>query len=398
MIDTSTEAPAAESPLIGAAEPAPKRAIAPGFKRNMLIVGGVAVAAVLVVVVMLMAAGSSKQSQADASRIEMGLGQAARSDGMSPDMRRKLEEKQREEAAVAAERNKSYVPPDPPVVMTPVNAGPGGAGQSALALGGAPVTQYANTTANEADARRREGLTRQLAMLVDQSVDGGVRQSVSGLAAAPAHAPASASTAGAAGAAPAPNALKSGDRRVLIPGLEIAAAVLSSDLKIPEGSSGFASARIVSGPAKGGYLVGQASVLGDGLSIKFTQMRLGTRVFVVDAIALDETTASNAVSGNVDNRVLQRYVFPVVLAAAQGFYNALAQTGSTAVDMGVGTVGIATPAPTTEQARSAGIASATALAQSAVQKAAAAPIVVSREMSYPIGLMFREPVYEDGGK
>ncbi len=373
---------------------APQRTIAPGFKRNMIIIGAAMLVAVLLMFFVLVGAGSSKKQQTDSSRLEMGMGQASRADNMSPEMRRKLEEKQREEAAQAAERNKSYVPPDPPAVVTPVHPGPGGAGQSALALGGAPVTQYANTTHSEADARRREGLTRQLALLVDSSVEGGVRQSIA--VQAPAHA-ASAQAAATTAAASAPRATGQA-RNVLIPGLEIVAGVLSSDLKIPEGSSAYASARIVSGAAKGGFLVGQASVVPDGLSIRFTQLRLGNRVFAVDAIALDETTASNAVSANVDHRIFQRYVFPVVLAAAQGFYTAMAQTGSTAVDMGVGSVGIATPAPTSEQARSAGIAAAAGLAQSAVQKAAAAPLIVSRETSYPIGLLFREPVYEDGAK
>ncbi len=369
------------------------RTVAPGFKRNMLIIGAVAALAVVIMVVLLTrASGSGKQPSAGAANLEMGVGQASRADNMSPEMKRKLEEKQREEAAAAATQNKSYVPPDPPVVMHPVQ--PGGAGQSALALGSAPVTRYAQSTANEADARRREGLTRQLAMLVDPPSEGGVRQSVNAQASAASGTATTASSA-PSGSASAP---RDSNRRTLIPGLEIVAGVLSSDLKIPDGSTGFASARIVSGPAKGGYLVGQARVLGEGLSITFTQMRLGNRVYAVDAIALDETTASNAVSANVDHRILQRYVFPVVLAAAQGFYNALAQTGSTVVDVGWGEAGVATPAPTTEQARSAGAAAALSTAQSATQKAAAAPIVVSRETNYPIGLLFRSPVYEDGAK
>lgn len=375
----------------------PQRSIAPGFRRNMIIIGAAMAAALVLMIIMLVGAGSSKNKQAEPSRVEMGMGQATRADNMSPEMRRKLEEKQREEAAQAAEQNKSYVPPDPPAVLSPVAAGPGGAGQSALALGGAPVTQYANTTHSEADARRREGLQRQLAALMEVTSEGGVRQSIAHAAAS---APGGASGAGAAAGASGsgPTRVSGPARAVLVPGLEISAGVLTSDLKIPEGASSYASARVVSGPAKGGFLVGQASVVPDGLSIRFTHMRLGNKVYAVDAIALDEGTAGSAVSANVDHRILQRYVFPVVLAAAQGFYTALAQTGSTVVDMGVGSVGIATPAPTSEQARNAGIATAATIAQNSVQKAAAAPLIVSREASYPIGLLFREPVYEDGAK
>ena len=387
MIGRRKQAASVESAQIDEAGAVPKRAVAPGFKRNMLIIGAVALGAIVILAVILMRSGSSKQASATGSNLEMGMGQAARADNMSPEMKRKLEAKQREEAAAAADRNKSYVPPDAPAVMQPV-AGPG---QSEYALGSAPVTKYARSSSTEADARRREGLTRQLAALVDPPSDGGVRQSIR--ASAPA-AGASAAAVDSRAAASAPGA----NRRVLIPGLEIVAAVLSSELKIPAGSSGFASARIMNGPAKGGFLVGQARVIGEGLQIAFTQLRLGGKVYAVDAIALDENTASSAVSANVDHRVLQRYVFPVVLAAAQGFYTALAQTGSTVVNVDLGTAGIATPAPTEEQARAAGIASAMNIAQAEVQRAAAAPIIVSREMSYPVGLLFRAPVYEDGAK
>ena len=184
----------------------------------------------------------------------------------------------------------------------------------------------------------------------------------------------------------------------MLPALTIAPAELTSDIRLPAGSQTFASARITAGPAAGAFLVGTAKVLDEGLEIGFTQMRLGESVYRVDAIVLDETTASAAIEGNVDRRILQRYVFPVALAMAQGFFAAKSLTGSTIVAIGGGGAAIpavTTPPPSSEQARSAGIASGLDLASQQVQKSAQQPIVVSRGKSYPVGILFRAPVAEE---
>ena len=237
MIGRSKKVRSEESSEIDAGGGAQKREVAPGFKRNMLIIGAVALTAVIVLVIILTRSGASKQPSASASNLEMGSGQAARTDNMSPEMKRKLEAKQREEAAAAAEKNKSYVPPDAPVVVQPVT----GPGQSELAVGSVPVTRYARTSSSEADARRREGLTRQLAALIEPPPEGGVRQSIH--AAAPVGAASGGVVAESRHAASAPGS-SDPNRKVLIPGLEIVAAGLCSGPEIPAGSTGLASARI----------------------------------------------------------------------------------------------------------------------------------------------------------
>ena len=105
-----------------------------------------------------------------------------------------------------------------------------------------------------------------------------------------------------------------------------------------------------------------------------------------------------AIDGTVDRRVLQRYVMPIALAMAQGFYTAKAQTGSTITSIGGAggaTAAISVPVPTTEQARSAGIAKGLEIAGQDVQKQAQLPLLVTRERSYPIGVLFTAPVLED---
>lgn len=371
--------PPIESAEIGADQTHRTRKLDKGFRRNLIIIGAVAGIAVLVLA-FIVVRGIGGKKDLRSSKVELGMQASSAAPGnLTPAMLAKLEAKQRDESRIAAESNQSYVPPDaPPVVPVPSAQG------SAYARGSVPVTR----ASNEADARRRDGLTQQLAALVSPALDGGVRQSIhaAGAASAPA-VPASAASA------------PSNTGNTLIAGLQIVAAELTSDLEIATGSQGFASARITSGPAAGAFLVGSAHVVGEGLEITFNQMRLGDKVYPISAIALDEGTASNAVSSNVDRRLLQRYVFPVVLAMAQGFYNATSQTGSTVVGVGNSTeVGVATPAPTSEQARAAGAAAGLSLAQREVQRAAQAPIIVSRGKNYPVGILFRTPVYQGAGK
>ena len=124
-------------------------------------------------------------------------------------------------------------------------------------------------------------------------------------------------------------------------------------------------------------------------------MRLGNKGYKIDAIVLDEQTADAGVKGSVDRRILQRYVLPVALAAAQGYYQASSQTGSTILAVTTGTAASSTPAPTSEQAQNAGIAAGLGIASKEVQKSAAEPIrsSVSRDMS--IGILFRAAVKDE---
>ena len=395
-----------------------KRRLDPGFKRNMKIIGiAVGLMLVLLLLVMLRSGGSTKNQSQAQSQVVLGASAAQTADNLTPEMRKKLEAKHQDEAANAARENRSYVPPDTPMQVVPV-APQAGPGESAFAQTGAPVHQYARGANSEEDTRRREGLNRMLTSLLgEESQSGsGVRQSVranredqqaSGEAQLRQSLGGNVASIGpngvvvggaqgqAAAGAAAPAASGGGGARQIIPGLEIVAGSLAGNLTVPANATVFASARVTSGPAAGGFMVGKARVVDEGLEITFDQLRLGDKTYRVDAIALDEQTAAAAISGNVDRRVLQRYVMPVALAMAQGFANAKAQTGSTVVNVNTGTAGVATPAPSTEQARAAGVSAGLQIASQEVSRQAQAPIVVSREANYPIGVLFRAPVTEE---
>ncbi len=141
-------------------------------------------------------------------------------------------------------------------------------------------------------------------------------------------------------------------------------------------------------------MVGAARVIDESLEINFTQMRFGEKTYAIDVIVLDQATTANAIAGNVDRRILQRYVLPITLATAQGFFAAKAAVGSVTVNVGTDAA-VATPPPTSEQARAAGMAEGFRIAGQDVQRAAALPIVVSAARGTSVGLLFRSPVTEE---
>ena len=75
------------------------------------------------------------------------------------------------------------------------------------------------------------------------------------------------------------------------------------------------------------------------------------------AIALDSTALSEAVSGEYNRELVDRYGIPLAFDTASGYTAARAQLAQTAV-AGLGSVGTSTLAPTNEQAIFSGAASA----------------------------------------
>lgn len=383
----------AETEVISAPSGAKKK-LDPGFARNLKILGGALAILALVVFLAFFLNSGSTSNVATQSNVEVGGGNTQPAGQMTPAMESMLIEQQQIEAASAARAGKSYIPPDPTGRQEPVDAS--GAGQGAVD----PLTQSTYESAaigngpaqlSERDTRRREGLERQLAQFLAGTASDGVdvRQRVSADRAA-------SSSAGAAetsNVAPAQAASPATTRQV-VSGLEIVAAELANDMTVPAGRSVFASASIRSGPLNGAFLTGSASVIDEQIAITFNQMKFGTTTYAVDAIVLDPVTASNAISGSVDRRLLQRYALPVAMAVAQGYFGAKATVGSVAVNVG-SEAAVATPAPTSEQARSAGIAEGIKIAGQEVQKAVAAPIVVKTSRAVPVGIMFRAPVMEE---
>ena len=398
-----------------------------GFTRNIKVIGIVVGAALLL---FLLAAGRFLFGGNDNSHLTASVSsganlQAQSSDNTSPKLQEMHLERQREEALAAARRGESYIPPDVvngtmqpipeadpnqpqpmptpmPVQSQPVMIAPAGM-QTQEQVDRHNMRVEAEVARN---ALRQAGLARQMEALITSGNITNVRQILV------------AENEGGNGSGADPNAYGTGaeqerlqtQQTMLFPGLKVAPGQMENVIRVDEGSTGYASARITAGPLAGAFLIGSARVVNaDSLDITFTRMSLNDEMYTINAKVLDDNTANQAIRGNVDHRVMSRYVMPILMAATQGYYQAKSETGTTIVNLGtaaavdgitdpiagstLGMAGVHQPSPTTEQARSAGISKGLEIAQDRVDNASNRPINVSQERGFPVGIMFMEPVY-----
>ena len=156
--------------------------------------------------------------------------------------------------------------------------------------------------------------------------------------------------------------------------------------------STYSSARILTGKLSGAFLIGKTVQQQEGLRLEYNLMRHNGKTYRIEAIALDEKKSIDAITDvQVDRRYLQRWVFPVATAALGAFANATAQTGSTANASTTGTT-TATPPPTVEQARAAGIGAGMKILEREIDKQAVKPYQFTMPERTPIGIMFLAPV------
>lgn len=109
-----------------------------------------------------------------------------------------------------------------------------------------------------------------------------------------------------------------------------------------------------SGPYTGAQLVGNATRLLQNVKIEFGDMYWNGKHYTIKAIALDEATLSEAVSGDYDRELMARHFLPLTFDTLGGFVTAESQVGSQVVATAGGAVQ-STPAPNTRQAIASGL-------------------------------------------
>jgi hypothetical protein len=373
-----------------------KQEIDPNFLRNIKVIGAVVAVALVAVVVVVFSLRSQSENLAavNVTAAQSGPAQANNAQ-QTPAMQDMLKERQAMEANSAAEQGKTYIPKEAigtvePVAVPTQEVGPGPSAIQATAI---PLQN------DPVDIQRREGLKRQLGVLFPTSVttSGGSRQSIEPLkqeevAASSGSSGARQSVAGSAGAS-----TNEAAKPVLITALEIHAGEMANPINVGQGKTAFASARITAGKFEGAYLIG-TSTLDDeeAIDTRFTSMRFGNKSYKIDAIVLDEQTAAAGLRGEIDRRILQRYVLPMTLGVLEGYVSAKAQTGNTLVIGAGGTTQQSSPAPTETQAVNAGLAVGLKQAQTDIQKEAAKPIRGATPRGAPMGILFRADVVEGG--
>lgn len=371
------------------------RRLDPGLKRNLLIIiGAVAVAAMLVVFTVFLRTGGSKGASSGTVDVRALSADGKGKPGdvvLTEAQIKKLQEVQRREAEQARKNNDLYIPPDGlgRAVEIPKEPAPGPGVSTAnqyRQVGSQVVSHELSREEQDAYARRTAGLAVQLSRYMDGQpkpsapvrIEFDVKQSAG-------------ATSDSAGAQPRPQAAPDSTGAILVDSLEIFAGETASPVDTYKTT--YASARILSGVLAGAFLVGQTELQNEGLLTRYTSMRWNGRTFAIDAIALDEKTATDAQDASLDRRYLQRYVMPVLMAGVGGYAQARAQTATMTVSSD-GTVVEANGPATKTQAENAAIAAATQIAGRAIDRDAALPIRATLPARTAVGVMFRAPVRE----
>ena len=155
-------------------------------------------------------------------------------------------------------------------------------------------------------------------------------------------------------------------------------------------------ARVLQGPLAGATMIGSFSAQRDTLVVKFSTMSLGTsadgddinKSISVNAVAVDSRTISPGVATDVDHHFLVNVGFTAAAAFAQGFGQAIGQSGGT---VSSGAYGYQVTNPTTsikQQLFQAGGTAAGAAGQSLAQTYGNRPVTIKIAAGTPVGILF----------
>lgn len=388
--------PAEESEVAGASGETSvaskkKYTLAPGLKRNLIIIGGVfAVAVILVVVIVIVARGKMQSAGVVPSSVVIPVSNGAAGASattLTQSEEARLGRVQRGESDAAKENKNTYIPRDlagktDDIQAPATNPNGPGKGYSYSTGAGSSETDAAR------DSQIRAGLEKQLAGLLS-------RLEAPAASSAPPYqypggaGPAQASTAVAGSptsSVPAGAALAS--QETIVKGLSIAGARLVSPLDTEK--SDFISAEIDSGPLAGAYLIGKGRLVTEsGVLLTFTRMRFGDDFYAINANGLDSATSSDAIAADVDRKLMSRYVIPVVFSTLQAYLGAVARPAVSVVTTGIATAQVVTPGATAREAIASGVGAGIGKAGEGLTSAKPSAYI---PINTPIALLFNDPV------
>lgn len=189
----------------------------------------------------------------------------------------------------------------------------------------------------------------------------------------------------------------------LVGGDEIVAAMTTTP--IDTDTTTFVLAEIVGGKLNGAQLRGEVvpmDISGDieDVGLRFTSMRHNGVHYRIDAIGLNESTATNALDGRVDRKTFSRVVMPIMMAGLTGVSQYFTVRGTPKSSVATNTTGdtivVGQDRASKEDAKNQGIGEAVRKAvqtgDNMVNRAAARPSQVTLPANTPIGVMFNAPV------
>lgn len=401
-----------------------RRPLDAGAKRNLLIIGGAVGVGIVVVLGVALVANKAKQkpeSTADVRAIAAPAGSKRNRDvdELSPAMKQRIAYVQQDEAQAAHREGRMYLgdtadlgPKQPVGGKTPDPTQPGqGPGatpyqqygaRSAQLTGQASPGVAGDSRQTDIDQHIQKGLERQLATIVNSMAP------AKGVAVAIAKVEKTTTAAAAADGDPATSAAAAAAKGTqIVAGLEIFPGQLASPVDTDK--TKYISAYIVGGKLDGAFLTGEAvlSAQGEDVSAHMTSMNWNGKSYKVDAVLLNEQTASDALNADIDHRPFSRFVMPVLVAGLAGASTYFTARGTTSTSYVPGTVVVGgttvngnavvqQPSPSASQALDQGIGKgiekSMQLADRETQRYANRPNRGTLDSRTPIGVLFRQPV------
>lgn len=378
-----------------------KRPIEQGAKRNLIFV------AILVLVVLIVAAGMIWRTGRDkvlaAPETSIGginpTGSGEMRRELSPAMQEKRDRVFREEAKNAIKQGRSYIPNEGSLgPSTPIDAPPQ---VSAAAETGAPAARRMGGSQSQSN-QDNAGLTRQLERIMANGMGVKAAQVI-------AFKHEEKALQEPRGGTVAAQQSSGGDRSAgrgedLTQGLEIHPAEIISPIDTDKTDE--AIARITGGPLAGATFVGKLVVFEEDFAMGFTSMRYEGKYYQVQAVGVNEQTASRAMGADVDHRFFDRYVMPVLSSGLWGAATYFTERGRTAtkyVPTGIGgDIVVSDERASQEDAKNKGIGEAIKKSQqiteAEVQRRAAKKNRMTLPQYTPIGIRFEQPVYPKDAK
>jgi len=398
------------SGLTPAPPPKQKKSLDPGAKKNLMIIGGAVGAATLVMggmFVMMSAPPQVAEGNLPGTVIQTGVGGAQREQvtALSPEEMARLDRVTGREADAAAEQGRTFVPGEIPIVIDQTAAFQQ---QQMLQMPPPPGvnyhpgmgTQTQGPSQQEIDRMQRimQGFEGQLSRIASMNA-------VPQMGSAPRYEmPEDRTQRTAAGAGsstsqpPAPSATATNAQaQTLVSALSISAAETLTVINTERTS--FVSARIVAGPAAGATLYGTSEMVADqGVRVIFNRMLLDGRSHTINAIALDPTESHDLLNANVDRKLFERYVLPILGSIGGAYFTARGQQAQRVV-MGSGgdVVAVEQTAPSSREAVAQALAAGMA---TTVQQIAAQPTQPSATLpaGASVGVLFLDPVVASGSQ
>lgn len=193
------------------------------------------------------------------------------------------------------------------------------------------------------------------------------------------------------------------NKNVLIQADEILSAVLLTPIDTYK--TNFVLAEVVGGKFNGAQLRGSVKLMSasgevEDVGVQFTSLSLNGDFYPINAIALNESTATDAMDGKVDRRVFSRYVMPIIASTFSGVGTYFTVRGEPSTSLLTDVSGEAVVVDKERaskedalyQAYGKSIDKSADLATRAIDREASRPQRIFLDKNTPIGLIFNAPV------